>query len=97
MNGGHYALSRPKVKFFIYGAILLKYETQYFHMFTISNWNLDMGVRLLPHPLKKVKFFIYIAILLKFGTEQFNMYNNNNLDYNVEMKLPFPPLLLPSK
>ena len=27
-------LPPPKVKFFIYGAILLKFETEHFHVFT---------------------------------------------------------------
>ena len=56
-----------KVKFFIYDAILLKFETQYFDMFANDNWdsNLWMEVTL---PLKKVKFCIYCAILMKFET-----------------------------
>ena len=34
-----------KVKFFTYGAILLKFETQQFHTCTNNNWDydLDMG------------------------------------------------------
>ena len=43
MSGGDLAPGRPlppllkNVKFFIYGAIMLKFETQHFHMFTNNN------------------------------------------------------------
>ena len=36
---GRLSSSLKKVKFFIYGVILLKFETEHFHMFT--NENLD--------------------------------------------------------
>ena len=34
--------SLEKVKVFIYGAILLKFETKQFHKFTNNNWNLKL-------------------------------------------------------
>ena len=33
-----------KVKFFIYCAILIKFETQYFHMFTKNNWDRNLWI-----------------------------------------------------
>ena len=82
---GSSCLPRPhplleKVKLFIYGAIVLKFEIQQFPMCTNNNWeyNLDMVVSIdLPPPpspllpLKNVKVFIYSVILLKLGTKQF--------------------------
>ena len=32
----------PTVKFFIYRAILMKFEKQYFHMFTNNNWGINL-------------------------------------------------------
>ena len=64
-----------KVKFFIYCAIVIKFETQHFHMFTKTNWNRNLWMET-PYPpgappsipLKKVKFFIYFVIFTKFET-----------------------------
>ena len=44
-----------KVKYFIYGALLLEFEIQYFHMFTNNTLNLELGVPFLPpsSPSKK--------------------------------------------
>ena len=87
-----------KVKFFIYGAILLKLETQHLHMFTNNNWdkNLWLGGLLAPPPnatpiLKKVKFFIYGAIFLKFETQQIYLFTNNNWDKNLWLGVLLPP------
>ena len=46
-------LPSQKVKLFIHGAILLKFETEYFHMLTNNNldYSLKMEVPLLPSPL----------------------------------------------
>ena len=62
-----------KVKVFTFGAILLKFETQQYHMCTNNNLNLN------PPPLKKVKLFIYGAIMLEFETQHFHMFINNKL------------------
>ena len=71
MNGGHLAPTPPKVKFFIYGVILLKFETDHFHMF--KNIIFKWGFLAPPPSTLKVKFLTYGAILLKFETEQFYM------------------------
>ena len=71
MRSGH-PPPHKKVKFFIYDAILLKFET-HFHTFTNANWdkNLEMGVPCPPShpPLLKVKFFIHFVIFLEMWLE----------------------------
>ena len=81
------SLNPPKVKFFISCVILLKFETEHFHMLTNNNLRSKFMNRshrtprgTLPPSLKKIKFFIYGAILLKFETQRFHMYANNNCD-----------------
>ena len=67
-------LYSPKVQFFIYRSILMKFETQPFHMFTKNNWDRNLWIlaRLTlwglfsPPPSQKIKFFIYCMILMKF-------------------------------
>ena len=63
-----------KVKFFIYCAILMKFEIQHFYMLSNNNWDRYLWLGAPnpgfppPHFLKKFKFFIYGAIWLKFET-----------------------------
>ena len=66
-------LPPQKVKKIIYGAILLKFEPEHFHMVANNNWELR-------HFLQKVKFFTYCAILLKFETQHFHTFIYINLD-----------------
>ena len=67
----------PKVKFFIYCLILMKFEMQPFHMLTNNSWDKNLWIRApsLSAPLgtprknfapPKVKFFIYCSTLMKF-------------------------------
>ena len=73
-----------KVKFFIYWPILMKFETQHFHMFTTNNWDKNLWIGApLPPPLKKDRFFIYCAIFIKFETQHFQTFTNNNYDRNL--------------
>ena len=81
MNRGHLTPRRPlpliqKSQILHYGVILLKFETERFHMFLNNNrdQNLLLGSPCPPpSPVKKVKF-IYGAILLKFPLFLFLMF-----------------------
>ena len=44
-----------KVNFFIYGAILLKFWTEHFHMFTNNNWDYNLNMRVPSPPPQKSK------------------------------------------
>ena len=65
-------LPLKKIKFFIYGAILLKFEKKNMHMFA----NIATPTPL--SPVKKSQIFIHGAISLKFETEYFHMFTNIN-------------------
>ena len=93
-------LGPPKVNFFIYCPILIKFEKQHFHMFTNDNWDIHLliGAPLPPGPspppsssLKKVKFFIYWVILMKFETQHIHMFTNNNCYGNLWRGASLPP------
>ena len=64
-----------KGKFFIYCAILMKFEAGHFHTLIIIEMQIykygppyPFGGPISPPPLKKVKFVIYWMILMKFDT-----------------------------
>ena len=80
-----------KVKLFIYGEILLKFETEQFHMCTNNNRDNNLNMRVPPPslPIKKVKLFIYGAILLKFETQHFLMFTNTKLCENLKLSFSF--------
>ena len=73
MNGIAFPSLSPKLKFFFYDAILLKFET-YFHMFSIIIEIKIYKKGSICVPPLKVKFFIYSAIMLKFEIQQFHMF-----------------------
>ena len=76
-----------KVKLFIYGAILLKFEI-HIYMFININWDWNSEMLVLPPPFhwkKSNSSFTYSVTLLKFETEHFYMHNNNNWDEHLEM------------
>ena len=90
-QGALLLLPFKKVKFFIYCAIFMKFET-HCHMFTNNSYNRNLwsGVPLplegsSPPLLIKVQFFIYGVILLKFETTYLHMFAKNNWDYNFWM------------
>ena len=59
-------INLPKVKFFIYGAILMKFETQHLYMFTDNNWDWNLWIaaalpcREPPPPLPSKSQILYI-------------------------------------
>ena len=65
-----------KVKFFIYWPILMKFETQHFHMFTTNNWDKNVWIGApLPPSSKKTDSSFIVQFLL-------------NLKHNIFKRLP---------
>ena len=60
-----------KVKFFIYSAIVLKFETEHFYVYTN---NIEIKFRN-GSPFLKVKI---ILLLCDFETQHFHIFTNNN-------------------
>ena len=57
-------LAPPKVKFFIYCPILIKFKTKHFHMFTNDNWDINLWIGApLPHGPLPPPFFQKSKIL----------------------------------
>ena len=87
-----------KVKFLIYKPILMKFETQHFHMFINNNGdrNVWIGAPLppqgpFPHPSQKCQIFHFCAILIEFETQHFHMFTKNIWDRNLWMEAHLPP------
>ena len=98
-SGPSCPINPPKFKFFIYCMILLKFEIQYFHIFTNNNGDKNLWIEAPlppqgpppPHFSKKAKFFIYCAILIQFETQDFHMFTKNIRDRNLWMEALLSP------